>query len=193
MATFFAEGQDNALTERSDDLFLNHKALGLLTTVNILNRLNARNISTVNVSGEVFIEQFLEECSLALNEGYNISTSLFRTTISIKGVIEASQLGRTISTDNVGKPIGTHYQHRQCGFERQFQQRQTACRVRQRRPNQHREESCIGRAAVAKDNEPYGEKSRHAQCFRHGAYRRFEHCGTRRQDGRNRSIFYRRE
>ena len=101
MATFFAEGQDNALTERPDDLFLNHKALGLLTTVDILNRLSARNISTVNVSGEVFIEQFLEECSLALNEGYNISTSLFRTTISIKGVIEASQLGRTISTDNV--------------------------------------------------------------------------------------------
>ena len=101
MAIFFAEGQDNALTERPDDLFLNHKSLGLLTTVDILNRLSARNISTVNVSGEVFIDQFFEECSLAIKEGYNISTSLFRTMISIKGVIEASQLGRTISSDMV--------------------------------------------------------------------------------------------
>ena len=101
MAIFFAEGQDNALTERPDDLFLNHKALGLLTTADILKRLSARNISIVNVSGEVFIDQFFEECALALNEGYNISTSLFRTMISIKGVIEASQLGRTISSDTV--------------------------------------------------------------------------------------------
>ena len=101
MALFFAEGQDNTLTERLDDLFLNHKALGLLTTVDILNRLVTRNISITNVSGEVFIEQFFEECALALNEGYNLSTSLFRTMISIKGVIEASQLGRTISTGSV--------------------------------------------------------------------------------------------
>ena len=101
MATFFAEGQDNALTERPDDLFLNHKSLGLLTTVEILARLNARNISIVNVSGEVFIEQFFEECALAIKEGYNISTSLFRTMISIRGVIDASQLGRTISAESV--------------------------------------------------------------------------------------------
>ena len=101
MAIFFAEGQDNALTERLDDLFLNHKALGLLTPVDILNRLSARNISIVNVSGEVFIEQFFEECAIAIKEGYNISTSLFRTMISIKGVIEASQLGHNISSDTV--------------------------------------------------------------------------------------------
>ena len=101
MALFFAEGQDNALTERPDDLFLNHKSLGLLTTADILNRLTTRNISITNVSGEVYIEQFFEECALALKEGYNISCALFRTMISIKGVIESSQLGHTISSDTV--------------------------------------------------------------------------------------------
>ena len=101
MTIFFAEGQDNALTERPDDFFLNHKSLGLLTTDDILKRLESRNISIVNVSGKVFIEQFFEECALALKEGYNISCSLFRTMISIKGVIESSQLGHTISADTV--------------------------------------------------------------------------------------------
>ena len=105
MAIFFADGQDNALTERPDDLFLNHRSLGLLTTADILNRLTTRNISITNVSGEVYIDQFFEECALALNEGYNISTALFRTMISIKGVIESSQLGHTISSDTVDMRI----------------------------------------------------------------------------------------
>ena len=109
MINFFAEGQENALTERPDDFFLNHKALGLLTTGDILKRLAGRNISTVNVSGEVFIEQFFKECAIALEEGHNVSCGLFRTMISIKGVIDSSQLGHTISSDTV--EVRVNFEH----------------------------------------------------------------------------------
>ena len=102
MVTFFAEGQDNPLTQDNpNDLFLRHKSLGTLDETAILKRMEARNLSTVNVSGATFIRQFLEECALVINEGYNVNTPLFKTMISIQKVVDRSQLGHTISSDKV--------------------------------------------------------------------------------------------
>ena len=102
MNNFKAEGQYNSLTpDDPNDLFLRHKPLGTLYTPDIIRRMELRNRSTVNVSGPDFVNQFFDECALAIDEGYNVITDLFKSQISIQGVVDASMLGRTISSDNV--------------------------------------------------------------------------------------------
>jgi len=102
MSIFYADGQDNALTnDNPNDMFLRHKPLGNLDEAALLRRMEARNLSVVNVSGPTFVVQFFEEAALALDEGYNVSTALFRMSVSIRGSVDKKSLGRTISSDKV--------------------------------------------------------------------------------------------
>ena len=102
MSIFYSDGQDNHLTgDDPNDMFLRHKPLGNLDEFAILRRMEKRNLSVVNVSGATFIRQFLEESALAINEGYNVSTALFRMTVSIRGSLSKQFLGHTIASDKV--------------------------------------------------------------------------------------------
>ena len=102
MNDFYAEGQlDKLNPDDSDKLFLRFKSRGTLYTQDILRKMEARNRSTVNVSGAEFINQFFEECTLATNEGYTVITTYFKSKVSIRGKVKLSKLGHTISTEDV--------------------------------------------------------------------------------------------
>jgi hypothetical protein len=92
----------NELTrEVSNDYYLQPESKGTLTLADIIKRLEAKEIATKNVNGEAFVKQALHEIVAATLEGYNVDTGAFNTAISIRGAVQAQDLGHTIPSDKV--------------------------------------------------------------------------------------------
>lgn len=106
MATIKAFAHLNELTKDvSNDYYLTPEVRGTLYTNDIIKRLAEKEIATKNVNGEAFIYLFLKECILALTEGYNVVTPLFRASISIQGVVFSYDLGHPIPSERLNIAI----------------------------------------------------------------------------------------
>jgi hypothetical protein len=92
----------NELTkEVKNDLFLKPVVLGTLYDRDIFVRLEKKQIATQNVNGPAFVRLFLDECQLALLEGYHVITSLFHGSIGVNGVVYAHNLGHNLPAGQV--------------------------------------------------------------------------------------------
>lgn len=106
MVTIKAFAYLNELTKDvTNDYYLLPEIRGTLYMADIIKRLADKEIATKNVNGEAFVELFIEECILALLEGYNVVTPLFRASISIQGVIYSYDLGHPVSADRLNVSI----------------------------------------------------------------------------------------
>ena len=102
MATIRTIAHPNELTKDvKNDNYLLPRVLGTLNDDDIIRRLEAKEIATKNVNGKSFVRLFLQECILAVTEGYNVVTIMFQATLSIKGTVYNEDLGRTIPADRV--------------------------------------------------------------------------------------------
>ena len=84
-----------------NDYYLLPQAIGTLTTVDIIRRLENKQIATHNVNGPAFIALFHEECIQAACEGYNVKTDLCHIRIGIHGIVYAQDLGHHLSAEQV--------------------------------------------------------------------------------------------
>jgi hypothetical protein len=92
----------NELTKDvTNDYYLQPQIRGTLTLSDIIKRLEAREIATKNVNGEAFVGLVLDEIAAATLEGYNVVTTLFHTSIGIRGTVFAQELGHNIPADQV--------------------------------------------------------------------------------------------
>ncbi|MDR3245368.1 MAG: DUF4469 domain-containing protein [Prevotellaceae bacterium] len=91
----------NNFTEKDGDFFVKTVVLGTLYHADIIARLNAKQIATFNVDGSAFVEHYLNECALAVSEGYNVVTALFHATIGTNGAILSQDLGHNIPSDKL--------------------------------------------------------------------------------------------
>lgn len=92
----------NLLTKDvNNDYYLTPLVTGTLDDDAIIERMRKKEIATKNVDGKAFVKSFLEECALATEEGYNIVTSFFRSSLGIQGVILSEDLGHTIASDRL--------------------------------------------------------------------------------------------
>ena len=87
--------------EGANEFYLTADTRGTLTTPDIIRRLEARGIATLNVNGEAFVTLFLEECARAVAEGYNVVTPLFRASLSLRGKVFANDLGHTLDPERL--------------------------------------------------------------------------------------------
>lgn len=101
MGTIKAVAYLNELTKDLYDYYLVPQVRGTLYQEDIIRRLEAKEIATKNVNGEAFVDLFLEECAIAVGEGYNVITKLFAASVSIRGTIYANQLGHSIEASNL--------------------------------------------------------------------------------------------
>lgn len=102
MTIIKAFAHENLLTKDvTNDYYLTTEIRGTLYTEDIINRLVAKEIATKNVNGASFIQSFLDECILALQEGYNVVTDLFLASLAIQGSIFDYDLGHPISSDRL--------------------------------------------------------------------------------------------
>jgi hypothetical protein len=105
MVVIKATAHLNELTKDvKNDYYLQPQVKGTLYEDDIIRRLEAKEIATKNVNGKAFVQQFLAECLLALGENYNVVTSLFQASLSVKGAVYTQNLGRNIPAGelNVG-------------------------------------------------------------------------------------------
>jgi hypothetical protein len=106
MNTIKAIAHLNELTKDvTNDYYLLHGVTGTLYDDDIIQRLEAKEIATKNVNGKAFVQLFLKECALAVGEGYNVVTGLFRASIGIRGVVYGKDLGRNIPAEQVNTRI----------------------------------------------------------------------------------------
>ncbi len=92
----------NELTKDvNHDYYLRPQIRGTLYTSDIVKRLEQKQMATLNVNGEAFVQLFFKECILAVEEGYNIVTDFFHASIGIEGVISSHQLGHNIPADEL--------------------------------------------------------------------------------------------
>lgn len=92
----------NELTKDvNNDYYLRPQVRGTLHTPDIIKRMEEKQLATLNVNGEAFVQLFFKECILAVGEGYNIVTDLFHASVGIEGVILSNQLGRNIPADEL--------------------------------------------------------------------------------------------
>ncbi|MDR3133352.1 MAG: DUF4469 domain-containing protein [Prevotellaceae bacterium] len=102
MTTIKTIAHPNELTKDvPNDYYLQQQIRGTLTLPDIIKRLEAREIATKNVNGEAFVGLVLDEIAAATLEGYNVTTPLFHTSISIKGAVSAQELGHNIPAEQV--------------------------------------------------------------------------------------------
>jgi hypothetical protein len=102
MATIKATAYPNELTKDViDDYYLLPQVQGTLYEDDIIRRLEKKEIATKNVNGKAFVQMFLRECAIAVAEGYNEVTGMFRASVSIKGIVYDEQLGRNVSADEL--------------------------------------------------------------------------------------------
>jgi hypothetical protein len=102
MSTVKATAHLNELTkDETDDFYLRPNLLGTLYTSEIVRRLKKKEIATVNVNGEAFVDLFMRECAEAVSEGHNVVTSLFHATIGFNGVVYAKDLGHHVPAGQV--------------------------------------------------------------------------------------------
>ena len=102
MAAIRATAYPNELTKDvPNDNYLLPLVRGTLYDDDIIVRLEAKDIATKNVNGKAFVNLFLQECILAVGEGFNVITIMFQASLSIKGVVYNEDLGRTIPADRV--------------------------------------------------------------------------------------------
>ena len=92
---------NNLTKDDSTDYYLIPQILATLGPDGIIERLRKREIATKNVDGKSFVETFLEECSVASAEGYNIVTSFFKSSIGLQGVVYAEDLGHPIAANRL--------------------------------------------------------------------------------------------
>ncbi len=92
----------NELTKDvNNDYYLRPQVRGTLYASDIIKRLEDKQMATLNVNGEAFVQLFFKECILAVGEGYNIITDFFHASISIEGVILSNQLGHNIPAEEL--------------------------------------------------------------------------------------------
>jgi hypothetical protein len=84
-----------------NDYYLQQLLKGTLTLPDIIKRLEEREIATKNVNGEAFVGLVLDEIAKVTLEGYNVVTTLFHSSLSIKGVVFAKELGHNIPAEQV--------------------------------------------------------------------------------------------
>ena len=102
MANIRATAYPNEMTKDvKNDNYLLPIVRGTLYDDDIIVRLEKKDIATKNVNGKAFVNLFLQECILAVSEGFNVITIMFQASLSIKGVIFNEDLGRTIPADRV--------------------------------------------------------------------------------------------
>lgn len=102
MTVIKAFAHANLLTKDvTNDHYLTPEVRGTLYTEDIINRLAAKEIATKNVNGASFVTLFLNECILALLEGYNVVTDLFQASLGIQGTVYDYDLGHPISADRL--------------------------------------------------------------------------------------------
>lgn len=102
MTNINAVAHPNVLAaEGANEFYLTADTRGTLTTPDIIRRLEARGIATLNVNGEAFVTLFLEECARAVAEGYNVVTPFFRASLSLRGKVFANDLGHTLEPDRL--------------------------------------------------------------------------------------------
>lgn len=102
MTVIKAFAHANLLTKDvTNDHYLTPEVRGTLYTEDIINRLAAKEIATKNVNGASFVSLFLNECILALLEGYNVVTDLFQASLGIQGTVYDYDLGHPISADRL--------------------------------------------------------------------------------------------
>lgn len=89
------------MTDRTDDFYLTPEVTGTLTLKDVVERLRQREIATMNVNGESFVQTFFDECAAASAEGYNITTSFFQSSVGLNGVILKGDLGSTLPASRV--------------------------------------------------------------------------------------------
>jgi hypothetical protein len=100
MTILYATAYPNELTKGvRNDYYLLPKVRGTLYTLDIIRRLESKQIATNNVNGEAFVLLFFEECLLAVKEGYSVVTPLFRMYAGIHGTVTAEELGHNIPRD----------------------------------------------------------------------------------------------
>ena len=96
MTNINAVAHPNVLAaEGANEFYLTADTRGTLTTPDIIRRLEARGIATLNVNGEAFVTLFLEECARAVAEGYNVVTPFVRASLSLRGNVFAIYLWHT--------------------------------------------------------------------------------------------------
>lgn len=106
MTVIKAFAHENLLTKDvTNDHYLTPEVRGTLYTEDIIKRLADKEIATKNVNGLAFITLFLNECILAVLEGYNVVTDLFQASLSIQGTIYDYDLGHPISADRLNISI----------------------------------------------------------------------------------------
>lgn len=102
MATINAIAHLNQLTtDVTNDYYLTVQSRGSLNPHGVIERMRQHELPTKNVDGEAFLDNFFDECILALQEGYNINTPLFNAGIGLEGGVLASDLGHTVGPDKV--------------------------------------------------------------------------------------------
>ena len=101
-------GQINAVAHLNEltkdvknDYYATPQVTDTLDEDGIIGRLKAKEIATQNVDGRAFVGKFLSECALAISEGNNITTSLFRAALGIQGSIFAEDLGHNIPAERL--------------------------------------------------------------------------------------------
>jgi hypothetical protein len=102
MATIKTIAHLNELTKDvTGDYYLQPEINKTLTMPDIIKRLEEREIATKNVNGEAFVQEVFNEIIRATLDGHNVVTSLFHTSIGIKGVVYAHDLGHHIPAEQV--------------------------------------------------------------------------------------------
>ncbi|KAA6301197.1 MAG: hypothetical protein EZS26_002651 [Candidatus Ordinivivax streblomastigis] len=90
----------------TNDYFVLPLINGTLYEADINSRLEVKQIATKNVDGLAYLNNFFNECILALTEGYNVVTSLFQGRITIRGVVYTQNLGHNIPAEQLN--VGIH-------------------------------------------------------------------------------------
>lgn len=106
MATIKAFAHLNELTKDvTNDYYLTPEIRDTLYTEDIIQRISDKEIATKNVNGASFVDLFLKECIQAITEGFNVVTPLFRSSISIQGVIYDYDLGHSIAANRLNLSV----------------------------------------------------------------------------------------
>ena len=92
----------NTLTKDvKNDYYATPQVTDTLDEDDIIARMKAKEMATKNVDGKAFVNSFMTECALAISEGNNVVTPLFRAALGIQGVVFSEDLGHNISADRL--------------------------------------------------------------------------------------------
>jgi len=85
----------------TNDYYVRTRVIGTLHHDDIIRRLEVKQIATYNVNGSAFVKHYLNECALAVSEGYNVVTDLFHAGVGTHGTILSSELGHNIPANQL--------------------------------------------------------------------------------------------